>query len=225
MRTYLQEIARLAGLGDQRFDSDESLAKACVAALAQRNDAADTQTKKLRDQVAQLTTERDTEKKRADSEKGRADGAEAEAKKLREAEQQRADKAERAELEAVCQELNLDATGKDLKGLRRLVAATELGEEVRADASDDYVQGLVDRAKKTAKTRADGRKAGDRAWDPHPPSAGGHGGMGGPGTRRDSGVRRPAPLPTPATGSNYAARIQARQDGRRHDARGEGGEE
>jgi hypothetical protein len=230
VRIVLQEIARALGLGDQRFDTDESLAKAISVAVQQRNDAdeaTEAQLEQLRADAATHAAAIKAEKERADAEKARADKAELDLKNLKEAEQLRADKAEREELEALAKELNLDGSTARyplLKDLRRAIASAQKGEQITADASDDYVEAYLDEARKAAKARADGRKAGRSAWDPTPGS--GQRPLGGP--RNDSGSRPHVPPPTvgrqDGMGRSYADRISRRHDGLRNDGQRNGGE-
>lgn len=167
VRPLIAQLVALMGLGAQRLDSDDDALKAILAEQQRRNDSTSTEVGQLKAQIATLTGERDREK-------GRADSAEAEVARLKSADQQRADAAERESLERVAKVLRIDARQHaDLKSLRRAIASAELGREVKADEKDDYVRGLVDRAK--ARVDADerdnrddgvgaGRRAGGDAW-------------------------------------------------------------
>lgn len=231
VRIILQEIARHLGLGDQRFDNEESLAKAINAAVQQRNDAAEeteATIEKMRADAEQHATALKVEKDRADAEKQRADKAELDLKNLKEAEQVRADKAEREELEELAKEMNLDGSTARyplLKDLRRAIASAQKGEQIKADASDDYVAAYLDEARKAAKLRADGRKAGRSAWDPTPGS--GQRQMGS--QRQDGGGRSYTPPPVggrqDGAGRSYADRISRRHDGLRNDGQTRNGGE
>jgi hypothetical protein len=227
VRIVLLEIARHLGLGDQRFDTDESLAKAISVAVQARNDADEAAEATLAQLQADAEAHAATlkaEKERGDREKARADAAELAATNLREADKARADKAEREEIEGLAKELHLDAAGFPLlKDLRRAIASAQKGEQIKADASDDYVQAYLDEARKASKVRADGRDAGKNAWAPPAMR-----GQAGPGNRRND-TNGPAtgsytPPPAPSGRPSGFSRVRARQDSLRGDGQRNGGE-
>jgi hypothetical protein len=227
VRIVLLEIARHLGLGDQRFDTDESLAKAISVAVQARNDAdeaAEATLAQLRADAEAHAATLKAEKERGDREKARADAAELAATNLREADKARADKAEREEIEGLAKELHLDAAGFPLlKDLRRAIASAQKGEQIKADASDDYVQAYLDEARKASKVRADGRDAGKNAWAPPAMR-----GQAGPGNRRND-TNGPAtggytPPPAPSGRPSGFSRVRARQDSLRGDGQRNGGE-
>ena len=147
------QLLTLLGI-TSRIDSDDAAIDAAVGALGARSDAASASATKLA-----------TEQARADTEKARADKAEAELTVLRAAETARADAAAMAELQEVAKTLGVDTkTHTDSAALRRAIAAKHLGTDLRADASIDYIQALVDLAKHAGASRTDGLDTGRKAW-------------------------------------------------------------
>lgn len=136
-------------------DSDDSALELCIDTVTMRADAAAVAHKTATDT---LTADRDAQKVRADA-------AETKLAALVEAETARADAADRALLEPVATAMGLDvALQKHLAGLRRSMAAKYLGKDLKADASDEYVAGIVDLAVRDHAKRDDGRQAGRLAW-------------------------------------------------------------
>lgn len=167
MHAGLVKLLALLGV-TPHADSDDAAIEAAVGAVSARKDAADKATTEAATQraradaaeakVATLTAERDAAK-------AKADAADAELVRLRAADQERKDAAARTELEGVAKALGVDPTkhGK-LVELKRAIAAKHLGSDLKADASDAYVDALVDLARGTAA----GRKAGSEVWTPQP---------------------------------------------------------
>lgn len=101
-----------------------------------------------------------------DAAKARADAAEAKVKALEDAEKARADKADRERLDGIATTLGLDPKAHaDAKALRKAIAEKHLGGALRADATDAYVDVLVDLAAQGQQQRGDGREAGRQVWD------------------------------------------------------------
>lgn len=155
-----------------RIDSDDAALDAACDALSSRKDAADTAAREAQKKLDALTAERDAEKTRAeaektraDAEKARADAAEGKVKGLEAAETKRADAEERKALDALAEAVGVDPkVHADNKALRRAIASAHLGTEVKADADDVFVRGVVEGAKVAAAARADGLEAGAAAW-------------------------------------------------------------
>ena len=155
-------LLALCGVADFRGDSDDAALDAVSAALRSRADG-----DKARADAAQAESKRalDAMTAERDAQKARADAAEGEVKQLKDADKARADAAERADLDGVAKGLGLDpAKHADGKALKRAIAAKHLGSELKSDASDAYVDVLVDLAKaKAPEQRGDGREAGRAA--------------------------------------------------------------
>lgn len=159
-----------------RIDSDDAAIDAATNALQQRKDAAD---KDRADAKAAL----DAAHAERDAAKARADAAEAKVKTLEDAERARADAAERTRLDGIAVKLEIDPKAHtDAKALKRAIAAKHLGSEPRADASDAYIDVLVDLAAAGQQQRGDGREAGRQAWD-----------FGTPEPARQDGQEPPVP--------------------------------
>jgi len=154
--------------------------------------------------------DRQAEKQRADSAThttalaaatARADAAEARVKALEAAEATRADAADRLALEPVATALGVDPkTCADTKALRRAVAAKKLGSDLRADATDAYVDALVDLARADhgkERHRADpaGVQAGAAAWRP------------GQAARADAADPGQRPTRRPTANEQHAKRV------------------
>lgn len=76
------------------------------------------------------------------------------------------EKADRADLEPIAASLRVDsARHPKARDLRRAIAEASLGKELRKDASDAYVDGLVDAARERHGARDHVRSDGERAWD------------------------------------------------------------
>jgi hypothetical protein len=165
MKPGLVRLIALLGI-TQRADSDDAAIDAITDTVTKRKDAED-----------RLTADRDTQKSRADAaeakvatvtadrdrEKARADAAEAELARVKAEAKTRADADERKGLEELAGALRVDAAKHPKNGeLKRALAVAHLGADLRADASDAYVDALLDLARKD---HADGREAGARAWD------------------------------------------------------------
>jgi len=190
-------VTLLSVLGiTQRFDSDEAALYAVNDTLTKRNDAA-----------AAITADRDACKARADSaeaqrdtEKARADKATADLEALRAAEKARTDAAELATLQSLAKAMQVDPGTLAAPALKRAIAKAHLGTEPKADASDAYLDAVVDLA---SASRKDGRKAGNDAW-------------AGTGTPRvDADPARKAPRKTPAqiVRDNYDAAFEQGRKG------------
>jgi len=154
--------------------------------------------------------DRQAEKQRADSAThttalaaatARADAAEARVKALEAAEATRADAADRLALEPVAVGLGIDPKASaDTKALRRAVAAKKLGADLRADATDAYVDALVDLARADhgkERHRADpaGVQAGAAAWRP------------GQAARADAADPGQRPTRRPTANEQHAKRV------------------
>lgn len=135
-----------------------------------------------------------------DAAKARADAAEAKVKTLEDAEKARVDAAERTRLDGIAAKLEIDPKAHATPAaLKRAIAAKHLGSEVRADATDAYIDVLVDLAAAGQQQRGDGREAGRQAWRTHDahgnPTANGEA-LGGqnpepPPARQDGNAKRP----------------------------------
>lgn len=193
---YVQ-LAAAFGISDSRCDSEEALVAAVTAAERQRKDAearaeqtrADAATKQATDHKAEidkLTGERDVAT-------ARADAAERDLKKIREEQQARADAAERTELETLAKGLNVDAAKHpDGKALRKAIATAHMGGELKADASDAYIEAVVDLARKQhARDDSDeGREDSRAVWDSQEPPADAGARNDGPPARQSQGNRQ-----------------------------------
>jgi hypothetical protein len=146
-------ISLLAMLGiSQRVDSEDAALDAAIDKLKERQEAAS----KADRELAAAVQERDTLR-------ARADAAERERDTLRADETKRRDAAERQSLEQIATVLQVDATKHATLGdLKRAVARAHLGTDLRADASDAYVDAMVDLAVQSQKSQ--GRQAGAQAW-------------------------------------------------------------
>lgn len=168
MLSILLQGLALLGIAN-RYDSEEIAASALVDALRARKDAADADARKAADDLAAavrerndartalqtMTTERDTQRARADAAETTLGRLQAEAKT-------RADAAEREGIVDLCTRYRVDGT-QELPKVKRAIAEAFLGTELRADATDAYVDGILAAARKD---RADGIEAGGHAWDP-----------------------------------------------------------
>lgn len=153
-------VRLLALLGvTSRVDSDDAAIGAACDVLSARKDAADSTATKAKADLDAMTAQRDAAVTRADR-------ADAEVARLKLAETARVDAAERAELEQIATAIGVDPKAHaDSKALRRAVACKHLGNDVRADASDDYIRAIVDVARKDAADHVAGRIAGREAWE------------------------------------------------------------
>ena len=160
VKPLITQLVALMGLGSTRFDGDDAALEAVNASLRQRADAVKAAEEAHATQLATVTAARDTAT-------ARADAAEAELTKLRAADAARADAAALADLGDLAKRLRVDSTKHtDAKSLRRAIAAAHMGAELKADASDAYVEALVDLARAASTSRGDGRDAGSRAFVP-----------------------------------------------------------
>lgn len=138
-----------------RIDSDEEAIDACVDRLNKRSDAESSE--KARADKAEAL---------AATEAARADKAEAELASHVAAAQTRSDAEERSSLVALGGRMGLANIAADvpLPLLRRTVAQAHLGRDLRADASDDMIAGVIEAA--SAK-HADGAEAETAATADH----------------------------------------------------------
>jgi hypothetical protein len=153
----------LARLGiTQRADDDQSGLRLIDAEIARRGDASNGAATAHKAALDAAHAERDAAK-------ARADAAEAKVKALEDAEKARADKADRERLDGIATALGLDPKAHaDAKALRKAIAEKHLGGPLRADATDAYVDVLVDLAAQGREQRGDGRDAGRQVWDSAP---------------------------------------------------------
>lgn len=163
----------------QHVDSDEAGKRLVVNALQQRKDAADQAATAHKAALDAAHAERDAAK-------ARADAAEAKVKALEDAEKARADKADRERLDGIATAIGLDPKAHaDSKALKRAIATKHLGTDLRADATDAYVDVLVDLAAQGREQRDDGREAGRQAWDFGTPEPARQDGQQAPPARQD----------------------------------------
>lgn len=168
MLSVLMQCLALLGRAD-RYDSEEVAGASLVDALRSEKNRRDGVESALRSDLASTVTERDAQRSRADAaERDRdaaradADAAKAKLATLQTEAKTRADAAERTDLADLCARYRVDAAG-ELPKVKRQIAAAFLGEELRADAGDDEVNGIIRAARKEL---ARGREAGEHAWDP-----------------------------------------------------------
>lgn len=194
----------LARLGiTQRADDDAAGLRLIDAELGRRGDAAAGAATAHKAALDAMTAERDAAK-------ARADAAEAKVKTLEDAEAARADKADRDRLDGIATRLGIDPKSHaDTKALKRAIAGKQLGNEPRADASDAYIDVLVDMAAQGQQQRGDGREAGRQVWEQ--PAQGSQQAQTPAGQRSDSAPRK---------GGSLFERAKRRNDS----ARSEGGE-
>lgn len=145
-----------------RVDSDDAAYEALAAVASARADSAAAEKTKF----DALTAERDTEKARADKAEAKVAVLEADAAK-------RADAAARADLETLAGALKVDPKAHaTTAALRKAIATAHLGGTLRADASDAYIDAVIDLAKtahKPAATEtADGSRGDTSAFAPDP---------------------------------------------------------
>lgn len=171
MNSRFLRLLSLLGI-TSRIDSDDAAIDAAVDAISARKDSLDKAEREAQAKVAAAEQAQATEKARADAadtaraaEKTRADTAEAEVARLKGLEAKRADAEERKGLDEIAAKLGVNVPEKlDNKGLRRLIAGTHLGREIRADESDETIRGVVEAAGVAASERADGLAAGTAVW-------------------------------------------------------------
>jgi hypothetical protein len=195
----------LARLGiTQRADDDQSGLRLIDAEIARRGDASNGAATAHKAALDAAHAERDAAK-------ARADAAEAKVKALEDAEKARADKADRERLDGIATAIGLDPKAHaDTKALRKAIAEKHLGGALRADATDAYVDVLVDLAAQGREQRGDGRDAGRQVWD-SAPAQGSQQAQTPAGQRIDSAPRK---------GGSLFERAKRRNDS----ARSEGGE-
>jgi hypothetical protein len=181
-------VAALLAHGLQgRFDDDNAALKAIADAARARADGEGAELTKLKAEISKLTGERDAAV-------GRADAAEVETKRLRKLETDRADAADRSGLEELAKTNGIDPAKHPVtRDLRVAIASAFVGEEVKADASDEYLTGLLAGARKAAGATTTNRADGAGAWGD---LAGGGQNAGGNTPAADQNVRLDAAILT-----------------------------
>ena len=150
MNPLLAQLLASLGVTTQCADDDAAI-RAVNTAVNARLDAAGAEKAKLEAASA-----------RADAEKTRADKAEARVAALEAAEKTRLDREQRSDLEALAVKLAIDPKAHaDLPALRKAVAASVVGGQLRADASDAYIDALIDVARAGAARASDGEQRAD----------------------------------------------------------------
>lgn len=184
----LISLLSLLGVQAPRVDSDDAAIDLALDAVKHRraadSDAERTRADALHAAEATAVTEKSradaaavslsAEKSRADAEKGRADALAVEVATMKAAEATRVDAADRASLEPLAKHLRIDsAQHAATQDLKRAIAAGHLRSALRADATDAYVDVVVDMARSSMavpshRSDAGGRDAGLRAWETPP---------------------------------------------------------
>lgn len=184
--------AILAALGiSTRFDTDDGALDALSDTLRSRNDAATVTERERLAALATATRERDEARTALttltadrDALRARADAADAALTTLRTEARTRADADERAALAPLCARFRIDPKAHaELPALKRAIATAKLGSALRADATDAYVDALLDMARSDLSA---GVSAGQRAWAPNAGAARNDGGNAPLPSRRKS---------------------------------------
>lgn len=153
-----------------RVDSDEgALDLACNAVRKLKSDAeeAEKAAEEAKDEKASLKDEFEELKKENEQLKASNDKLKADMEKLEKDNKDAADAAARKDLLALAGKLQVDGADKlELPALRLAVAKAHMGNALRADAGDAYIDAVLDMAR-TAVGDGSGRDDGKRAWGNH----------------------------------------------------------
>ena len=209
MLSMLMQALALLGRAE-RFDSEEVAGATLVDAIRTERNRRDGVESALQTDLAKAVRERDEARAAVatltadrDAQRTRADAAEARATTLETTAKTRADADERAKLVPVAKRLGIKVDDhKDLPGLRRAIATASMpSKQLRADASDAYVQVLVDQAIERHADAGTGFEAGRQMWDP-------------PAERQDDdGRRTDGPPPLKSENDLWAERVAAYRKG------------
>lgn len=197
-RTSMPEaLLRLLGsLGiNRRFDTEDEAIEAIAAHLRARTDSIDETVAEAveaeKAKTAKAIKDLDVERARADAAEAERDAAKDRLEVLEVAEAKRADAASLEELKPVAKAFGIElGDNASVKDVRMQIARAHLGDGMRSDASDAYIEAAVDIAAKAVKSREEGRNRSHRSWGGSGEGSGSRGDGADPARRNDSRPQR-----------------------------------